>query len=621
MFGHKGSPPKPYPAIRVGVVGHRLAALVDGGTDIGVLRRSVNAILAEIHVAAQTVADKYPAVFAGPPRLRIISPLAEGTDQIVADEALRAGYLLHVPLPCLPAIYTAAFQEAKPPTGEDSRAAFTRLFAQAESVQVLDGAPDAVLDDAAYAAVGRSVLRHSDVLVAVWDGAPAAGPGGTADVIAQARLWGVPIVRIDPRHPADWTFEANTESRERRTLSGLIHDLLWPPIVDPAAANRSPLVKYLTLHPKYNWGGRFVLLTRFVAGDWSHLRMITLGKASIQRAHQEWDALWKDIDPALAHAVGHALEEPYVWAEGLGNDYGNLHRDTSAAPYVLAPLAVLMALIAHWIPPLKSGTSITAGVIELVILIEIVVLYVAAVLRHYHDQWIDYRSLAEELRQLAFLWPLGRPLPLVELVGETEGEAPQFVWVGWYVRAIVRDLGLCPAVWTPERLQELRQVLVNRFIGDQIAYHRRTTARFERVSERLHIATLGLFASALVIAVLHVTIFGEGSVMRIMTYRERLPFITEQWWTRLILLGAVLAIFLPALGAAVHGFLSQGDFSNLAHRSQRMCDHLTPLAKEVEHTPPQIERLGIVAEKAAGVMRDEVVYWRVFVRLKPPALV
>jgi hypothetical protein len=106
-----------------------------------------------------------------------------------------------------------------------------------------------------------------------------------------------------------------------------------------------------------------------------------------------------------------------------------------------------------------------------------------------------------------------------------------------------------------------------------------------------------------------------------MTYRERLPFITEQWWTRLILLGAVLAIFLPALGAAVHGFLSQGDFSNLAHRSQRMCDHLTPLAKEVEHTPPQIERLGIVAEKAAGVMRDEVVYWRVFVRLKPPALV
>ena len=27
------------------------------------------------------------------------------------------------------------------------------------------------------------------------------------------------------------------------------------------------------------------------------------------------------------------------------------------------------------------------------------------------------------------------------------------------------------------------------------------------------------------------------------------------------------------------------------------------------------------AEKAAAVMRDEVVYWRVFVRLKPPALV
>jgi hypothetical protein len=82
-----------------------------------------------------------------------------------------------------------------------------------------------------------------------------------------------------------------------------------------------------------------------------------------------------------------------------------------------------------------------------------------------------------------------------------------------------------------------------------------------------------------------------------------------------------MAIYLPALGAAVHGFLSQGDFRNLAHRSQRMCEHLSPLATEVAHAPLRFEDLGVAAEKAAAVMRDEVVYWRVFVRLKPPALV
>jgi hypothetical protein len=52
-----------------------------------------------------------------------------------------------------------------------------------------------------------------------------------------------------------------------------------------------------------------------------------------------------------------------------------------------------------------------------------------------------------------------------------------------------------------------------------------------------------------------------------------------------------------------------------------MCEHLSPLAAEMEHAPLRFEDLGITAEKAAAVMRDEVVYWRVFVRLKPPALV
>jgi hypothetical protein len=36
-------------------------------------------------------------------------------------------------------------------------------------------------------AAGRSVADRSDLLLAVWDGAPAAGFGGTADVIRYAR--------------------------------------------------------------------------------------------------------------------------------------------------------------------------------------------------------------------------------------------------------------------------------------------------------------------------------------------------------------------------------------------------------------------------------------------------
>src|ERR1700684_3336101 len=131
MSAHRDTPPHPFPAIRVGVVGHRLEALVDSGTGFPTLRATLPTILARIQTAAAGIAGQYPEIFAGPERLRVISPLAEGTDQIVAEEALRLGSALHVPLPCPAATYLSAFQAASQATGEDPRAMFARLLGQA----------------------------------------------------------------------------------------------------------------------------------------------------------------------------------------------------------------------------------------------------------------------------------------------------------------------------------------------------------------------------------------------------------------------------------------------------------------------------------------------------------
>jgi hypothetical protein len=633
MSAHRDTPPRPYPAIRVGVVGHRLAALTDGGTDIARLRTTLHTLLDRIQTTARDIATEYPEIFAGPARFRVISPLAEGTDQIVAAEALSLGYALHVPLPCPSATYLSAFQASSPGEGEDPRTTFAHLLEQAQSVQILDASPGATLDPAAYAAVGRAVLRHTDVLIAVWDGAPAAGQGGTGEVVEQARLWQLPVVRIDPRRPGDWIFEANSGVPARQTLEGAVQDMLRPPAASYAALEtarraapqrvvRAPLAEYLATHPWPGIGGSFTLATRWAAGILLPLPIVTLGRATIHRARMEWRALWKHADVALVHPVDQGLEEYYVWAEGLGNRYGTLHRDASATPYLLAPFAVLLALLAHWGETLIGGYAAAIfGWAEVLVLLGIVTLYQRAVARRYHDRWIDYRSLAEEFRQLAFLWPLGRPLPVIELAGETEGEAPQFAWVGWYVRAVVRDLGLCPGTWTPAHLEKLRDVLATTFIGSQISYHSRTAERFERVSTHLEQITVWTFVCALVIGLLHVSVFGQYAPVERALSASASPIVRSPTWQVVAIFGAIMAIYLPALGAAVHGFLSQGDFRNLAHRSQRMCEQLTPLAAEVAHAPLRFEDLGIAAGKAAAVMRDEVVYWRVFVRLKPPALV
>jgi hypothetical protein len=52
--------------------------------------------------------------------------------------------------------------------------------------------------DEALLAASVFMLSHADQLYAVWDGMPARGRGGTADVVAQARELGIPTKIIWP---------------------------------------------------------------------------------------------------------------------------------------------------------------------------------------------------------------------------------------------------------------------------------------------------------------------------------------------------------------------------------------------------------------------------------------
>ena len=52
--------------------------------------------------------------------------------------------------------------------------------------------------EAAFLAAGRLVVERSDVLAAVWDGKPARGSGGTADVVDYAKELRREVVVIWP---------------------------------------------------------------------------------------------------------------------------------------------------------------------------------------------------------------------------------------------------------------------------------------------------------------------------------------------------------------------------------------------------------------------------------------
>ena len=153
--------------------------------------------------------------------LVIVSALAEGSDRIAADAALKLGYRLDAPLPFAEDEYLNDFKHKPPEEKKDDPAAiaaaeletkvaideFYRLRNLARSVLELLGQRGGLAGESAqdgsrkenraYEAAGLTVLSHSDILLAVWDSELSRGRGGTADMIAEAARAGLPIVLVD----------------------------------------------------------------------------------------------------------------------------------------------------------------------------------------------------------------------------------------------------------------------------------------------------------------------------------------------------------------------------------------------------------------------------------------
>jgi hypothetical protein len=147
----------------VGVTGHRAVARPD-----------------EVAAVVDALLDGLP----GP--LTAVSSLAEGADRLVAHAVLaRPGGRLVALLPLDVGDYATDFADA------GSVREFNELVAAADEVRVIPARPD---DDdrreAAYERAGLAVLEGCDLLLALWDGAPGRGRGGTAELVAEARRRG-----------------------------------------------------------------------------------------------------------------------------------------------------------------------------------------------------------------------------------------------------------------------------------------------------------------------------------------------------------------------------------------------------------------------------------------------
>jgi len=115
--------------------------------------------------------------------LQLITPLAEGSDRLVADVASEMGINLIVPLPMPQTEYEQDFSSADAVQAfrdslDSARVIHLRTLPEAQGRAVTSEDRDRQ-----YAQLGVFISNHSQILLALWDGKPSTATGGTAGVV------------------------------------------------------------------------------------------------------------------------------------------------------------------------------------------------------------------------------------------------------------------------------------------------------------------------------------------------------------------------------------------------------------------------------------------------------
>lgn len=180
----------------IGVTGHRWAELAP---------KAGKELTSRIDAALEAIREKNPGC-----HFRIVSAFADGADRFVAQRAmdvLNAELIGLLPMPY--ELYRIDFSKDDAGNTGASEAEFERLVAKAAwyveippvytNIARMSGYED---DSRArqYASLGAHLVAMCDELIAVWDGKPGRGLGGTADVVDWWKTGDIPSDLV-VKHP------------------------------------------------------------------------------------------------------------------------------------------------------------------------------------------------------------------------------------------------------------------------------------------------------------------------------------------------------------------------------------------------------------------------------------
>lgn len=551
--------------VQVGITGHRdlqgAEELVRGkiADILRLIHRETDRVYAEEKDFFQRASGDTPVC------LRLVSPLAEGTDRIAAREALKQGYELHCPLPFHREKYKGTFGD-----GEASCAEFEELLGQAASVLELTACNQN--SSQAYADASRVMLYHSDFLLAVWNCQQTKFIAGTYATMIAASKAHIPILIIPFRKQEDGTacldpvrfVVDSSEIRNWEAEIGKRLSQILLPSDHPMKGAKAPF-------PPTEWGEsqKKLSFNDLISG------LCLLGT----KRHEDFPAALRET--GHAHSVASlgkkGWQAPKALFSSLSAKYSRIYRDELFLRYFLPVIALFFLILATNSPQFsgqEGADGTNRGLAYLFYLVNIVLVFWGIFLVRRaispHRLFYNYRIMAERCRKSMFLWSVGfcnvhyRHCSYLEQ--ETRNE------LTWYYRMLAREQGLPSLEAGKETLRNWLSWMHDDFILPQLKYHRRRWQNSRIIYRKLSRWGICCFVLGILAAVARAYV---GS-----TAQGAWPWLWPEYISALVTASA-LALFLPNVATFWSSLSNSGAYSSHYTASLRMDKELTAIEKDI----------------------------------------
>lgn len=499
-----------------------------------------------------TLRQQYPST-----PMVALSSLAEGADRIFARTALDAGLPLYVPLPFSPEEYEKDFP--------DSVDAFRALCAKAQAVFPVPLAPGVTTENLRlasgensnawrnwqYAMAGIYLAQRAHVLFALWDGQPAAGLGGTAQIVHYRQKG-----RLD---------DQSTSEEDRFRLQALApFSLLDDPangLICHITVRRGPQ-RMQDIPPSLAW------ITEKPA-DYAPLRQMDAYNAQAKKevsVSPSTEAFHPNTRPRMDRESALLLRKETIADTLAGQHMQNTRKYFLYIFYMAGGMVVSHELYAEIRP--------------LWIFLLIYLLFLGGIgwlvwsMRHQHKNSlaVDYRTLAEGLRVQRSWYGSGLP----DLVSQHHLRRHS-ASLGWLRVALQ---GVCLHYHAEASAADIQRVRED-WIEGQVTYYTGSVKRRERLIKRLSLASTWFFSSSVVVVLV------------------TLPIRFGLWMPDRLWLPSVLDLIiglLPAVAGLLAGYLEFAAYEDDVREHTLGRDLFTRADQELAQDPPLWEKQALIRQ-------------------------